>query len=259
MLDIVLQCPMLSPDPFTNPFTQYLILISSVIWNCSAEEENRVALFFGILFIIISFIFFIWFSIHYQNSPMLRPLIFNSPFFIIFSFILMTSLFLGGFFLIFRSSLFVGFIFSAVVIIMFLLLRKKNTIDATKESMYKTYERIKNLNANSNIDKINDQEKIEHEKYVLFHTLEPRYRYVGKYSTETLLSIVNEYPTIESLTNFVILFEFFEEKYPGMDIEELREQVRTTLDNLKTTDSDLYSGIKKFIKEYQDYLTMYGL
>ena len=40
-----------------------------------------------------------------------------------------------------------------------------------------------------------------------------------------------------------------------MDVEKLREQVRTTLDTLKTTDSDLYSSIKKFIKDCQDYLT----
>ncbi len=255
MLDIVLQCPMLRPDPFINLFIQNLILIGSVLCNCAAEEENRVALFLGILFIIISFVFFIWFSMRCQNLPMFRPLIFNSPLFIISSFILMISLLLGGFFLIFRSSLFIGFIFSAVVLTMVLLLRNKSTIDATKESMYKTYGRIKNLSANSNIDKMNEQEKIEHEKYVLFHTLEPRYRYIGKYSSETLLSIVNEYPTIESLTNFVILFEFFEEKFPGMDVEKLREQVRTTLDTLKTTDSDLYSSIKKFIKDCQDYLT----
>lgn len=211
-------------------------------------------LFLGILLIIISLLVFAWSAKNSQMSPLSRPMIFSSKIFIIFCFISVVLLLLGGFFLIFKSSFTVGLIFLAVIALIFLLLRRGSSIDATKKSMYKSYERLKTSCMGSSINEMGDIEKIEHEKNILFHTLEPRYRYIGKYSTETLLSIVNEYPTIESLTNFVILFEFFEEKYPSMNVEELREQVRATLDTLKKTDSDIYSGIKDYIEGYQEFL-----
>ncbi len=206
-------------------------------------------LFLGILLVIIGLLFVQWCATNYLRSPISRPLIFHSSIFLIASLILQAILVLGGFFLIFRSSVTIGFVLLGIIMLVFLWLRKGSNIKATKNAMYKTYYKVKRFYPVSNIN-LDEKEKLEREKHILLRTLEPRYRYFGKYDIETLESIVDEYPDIESLTNFVILFEFYEHQYPGSGIEELREHVRGTLKMLKEHNS----GLEDYIKNYGRYM-----
>ena len=66
--------------------------------------------------------------------------------------------------------------------------------------MYKTYRIVKNAYKDFNLNEMDDKERQNMKKY-LFLTLEPRYRYIGKYDSEALKSIIDEYPDIESLTS----------------------------------------------------------
>ena len=204
-------------------------------------------LFLGILSVIIGLIFIQWCATNYMRIS--RPLIFHSSIFLITSLILQAILVLGGFFLIFRSSVTIGFVLLGIIMFIFLGLKRGSSIKATKNAMYKTYYRAKKFYQAGNIN-LDEKEKLEREKHILLRTLELRYRYFGKYDIETLKSIVDEYPDIESLTNFVILFEFYEHLYPGIGIEKLREHVRDTLKMLKEYNIDL----EDYIKNYGRYM-----
>jgi len=111
--------------------------------------------------------------------------------------------------------------------------------------MYKTYYKAKRFYPVTNIN-IQEKEKLEREKHILLRTLEARYRYLGKYDLGTLESIVDEYPDIESLTNFVILFEFYEHQYPGIGIEVLSKHVRDSLKMVKEHNIDLEYYMKNY-------------
>lgn len=206
-------------------------------------------LFLGILLVIIGLLFVQWCVTNYLRAPISRPLIFHSSAFLLASLIIQALLVLGGFFLVFRSSVTVGFILLGIIMFMFLWLKRGSSIKATKNAMYKTYYKVKRFYPVSNIN-LGEKEKLEREKHILLRTLEPRYRYFGKYDMETLESIVDEYPDIESLTNFVILFEFYEHQYPGSGIEELREYVRDTLKMIKEHNIDL----EDYMKNYGRYM-----
>jgi len=206
-------------------------------------------LFFGILSIIIGLLFLQWYATNYLRPPISRPLIFDSCIFQIISLVIQTILVLGGFFLVFRSSVTIGFILLGIIIFVFLWFKRGSSIKATRNAMYKTYYKVKRFYPVSNIN-LGEKEKLEREKYILLRTLEPRYRYFGKYDTGTLESIVDEYPGIESLTNFVILFEFYEHQYPGSGIEELREYVRDTLKMIKEHNINL----EDYMKNYGKYM-----
>jgi len=200
-------------------------------------------LYLGILSVIIGLLFFQWFGKNYLRPPFSRPPIFYSNIFKITSFILQVLLVLGGFFLIFRSSVIVGFILLGIIIFIFLYNKRISSIKATKNAMYKTYYKVKRFYPVSNIN-LSEKERLEREKHILLLTLEPRYRYFGKYDMETLESIVDEYPDIESLTNFVILFEFYEDQYPGIDIGKLRKYVKDTFETIKENNFSLEDYIK---------------
>lgn len=182
-------------------------------------------LLLGTILIIIGLLFVQWCATNYLRSPISRPLIFHSSVFLIASLIIQAILVLGGFFLVFKSSITFGFILLGIIMFVFLWLKRGSSTKATKNAMYKTYYKVKRFYPISNID-LNEKEKLEREKSILFRTLETRYRYFGKYDMETLESIVDEYSDIESLTNFVVLFEFYEHQYPGIDIAELRKHVK---------------------------------
>lgn len=204
-------------------------------------------LFLGILSVIIGLLFLQWCATNYLRSLISRPPIFHSSIFLIASLIVQGILLLGGFFLVFRSSIAVGFILLGIIMFVFLWLKGGSSIKATKNAMYKTYYKVKRFYPISNIN-LNEKEKLEREKSILLRTLEPRYRYFGKYDMETLESIVDEYPDIESLTNFIILFEFYEHQYPGIDIEELKEYVRDTLKTIKEHNIDIEDYMKNYGK-----------
>lgn len=202
-------------------------------------------LFIGILSIIIGLLFLQWCGTNYLRPPTRRPLIFRSYTFDIINLILQAILVIGGFFLVFRSSVTVGFILLGIIMFMFLWLKRVSNIKSTKNAMYKTYYKAKRFYPVSNIN-LGEKEKLEREKHILLSTLEPRYRYIGKYDIETLESIVDEYPDIESLTNFVILFEFYEHQYPGSGVEELQEYVRNALKMIKEHNIDLEDCMKNY-------------
>jgi len=206
-------------------------------------------LFLGILSIVFGLLFFHWYVTNYLRPPSSKPLIFHSSIFRIISLIIQTILVLGGFFLVFRSSVTIGFILLGIIIFIFLGFKIKGSIKATKNAMYKTYYKVKRFYPVTNIN-LGEKEKLEHEKHILLRTLELRYRFFGKYDMGTLESIVDEYPDIESLTNFVILFEFYEHQYPGTGIEKLREYVRDTLKMIKEYNINL----EDYIKNYGKYM-----
>lgn len=206
-------------------------------------------LFLGIFLVIIGLLFVQWCATNYLRSPISRPQIFRYSVFLITSLILQAILVLGGFFLIFRSSVTVGFILLGIIMFISLWFKRGSSIKATKIAMYKAYYKVKRFYPVSNID-LDEKEKLEREKHILLRALEPRYRYFGKYDIETLESIVDEYPDIESLTNFVILFEFYEHRYLGSGIEKLREYVRDALKMLKEHNIDL----EDYMKNYGRYM-----
>jgi len=206
-------------------------------------------LFLGILLVIIGLLFVQWCATNYLRLPISRPLIFHSSIFLITSVVLQAILVLGGFFLVFRSSIIVGFILLGIIIFMSLWFKRESTIKATRNAMYNTYYKVKRFSPINSIN-LGEKEKLERDKHILLRTLEPRYRYFGKYDTEALESIVDEYPDIESLTNFVILFEFFEHQYLGSGIEELREYVRDTLKMIKEHNIDM----EDYMKNYGKYM-----
>jgi len=207
-------------------------------------------LLFGTILIIIGLLFVQWCATNYLRSPISRPLVFHSTVFLIASLIIPVILVLGGFFLAFKSSITFSFILLGIVMFIFLLLKRGSSTKATKDAMYKTYYKVKKFHPISNIN-LNEKEKIEREKSILLQTLEPRYRYFGKYDMETLESIVDEYPDIESLTNFVILFEFYEHQYPRIDIAELRKYVRDSFKMIKEHNIDIEDHMKNYGKYIQ--------
>ena len=214
-------------------------------------------LYLGILSVIIGLLFFQWFGKNYLRPPFSKPLIFYSNTFKVTSIILQILLVLGGFFLIFRSSVIIGFILIGINIFIFLYNKRITSIKATKNAMYKAYYKVKKFYPVNNID-LSEKDRMDREKYILLLTLEPRYRYFGKYDMETLESIVDEYPDIESLTNFVILFEFYEDQYPGIDIGKLRKYVKDTFETIKEYDISLEDYIKNGGKYVWDKTTAYN-
>ena len=211
-------------------------------------------IFLGILLIIIGVLLSRWIATIFRMSPMSRPMVFYSSMSIVLSFFLGVLLLGAGFFLIFRTSFIFGLILLIIIVLLFLISKRESSINSTKNAMYKTYRIVKNAYKDFNLNEMDDKEKAEHEKNILFLTLEPRYRYIGKYDSEALKSIIDEYPDIESLTSFVILFEFFEELYPSMGIEPLRRLASDALQKIKETESGLFVNIENYIKDYRKIL-----
>jgi len=122
-------------------------------------------------------------------------------------------------------------------------------VKGTRNAMYKTYYKIKKFSPVTNIN-MDEETKSMREKRILIQTLQARWPYSNKYALETLENIVDKYPDIESLTKFVILFEFFEHQYPENGIEELQEHVRDTLKMIKEHNID----IEYYVKNYGKYM-----
>lgn len=135
-------------------------------------------LFLGILSVIIGLLFLQWCGTNYLRPAISRPPIFHSSIFLITSLIVQAILIIGGFFFVFTSSITVGIILLSIIVIIRLWFAKESSTKATRNAMYKTYYKAKRLYPLTNIN-IEQKEKLEREKQILLHTLEPRYRYWG--------------------------------------------------------------------------------
>lgn len=97
----------------------------------------------GFSFLIVGIITFFWVSSNYQKSRIDRPLIFSRSYFLIFMTVFYFSLILLGFVLIFVSSIIVGIISLATLILLYLLLKIISGQQFTKSALVRSYNKFK--------------------------------------------------------------------------------------------------------------------